>query len=396
MKVKFVAATIAPLLVAACGSLPSSGPTVSDVRGGAQQDDVSQYLVVDIDARTIEQLSARRDSGLYDSFGTDTAAPALRIGVGDVVAVTIWEVGPGGLFSGASPSSAAAAAAGAGTAQPGSASSTIPPLVVGSDGAISIPFVGRVHVAGLTPQAAEAAIRGGLEGKAMEPQVLVSVTNNVSGTVSVMGEVTGGARIPLSLRGDRILDVIAAAGGIKTPVHDTTIQLTRNGRTAAVPLKALLDDPRENIYAQPGDLITVSRETRKFVMLGAAGDNNEVPFEAASLNLIQAIGKSRGLIDSRSDAEGVFVFRYEPAEIARALDPRSPLSELGGTVPVVYRLDLADPRGYFAAQRFAVLNGDVIYVSNAPLNELQKVLSLFGTLTSPVLTGAGVYNATKD
>ncbi|MBL9009699.1 MAG: polysaccharide export protein [Alphaproteobacteria bacterium] len=394
MKVKLVAATIAPLLVAACGSLPSSGPTVSEVRGGAQHDDVSQYLVVDIDGRALDQLSTRRDAGLYDSFGTDSGAPSLHIGVGDVVAVTIWEVGPGGLFSGASPSSAVAAAAGA--EQSGSQTSTIPAQVVGSDGAISIPFVGRVRVAGMTPQGAEAAIRSGLQGKAMEPQVLVSVTNNVSGTVSVMGEVTGGARIPLSLRGDRILDVIAAAGGIKTPVHDTTIQLTRNGRTAAVPLKALLDDPRENVYALPGDLITVSRETRKFVMLGAAGDNNEVPFEAASLSLIQAIGKSRGLVDSRSDAEGVFVFRYEPAEIARALDPRSPLSELGGMVPVVYRLDLSDARGYFSAQRFAVMNGDVIYVSNAPLNELQKVFSLFGTLTSPILSGAAVYNATKD
>ena len=394
MKVKLVAATIAPLLVAACGSLPSSGPTVSEVRGGAQHDDVSQYLVVDIDGRALDQLSTRRDAGLYDSFGTDSGAPSLHIGVGDVVAVTIWEVGPGGLFSGASPSSAVAAAAGA--EQSGSQTSTIPAQVVGSDGAISIPFVGRVRVAGMTPQGAEAAIRSGLQGKAMEPQVLVSVTNNVSGTVSVMGEVTGGARIPLGLRGDRILDVIAAAGGIKTPVHVTTIQLTRNGRTAAVPLKALLDDPRENVYALPGDLITVSRETRKFVMLGAAGDNNEVPFEAASLSLIQAIGKSRGLVDSRSDAEGVFVFRYEPAEIARALDPRSPLSELGGMVPVVYRLDLSDARGYFSAQRFAVMNGDVIYVSNAPLNELQKVFSLFGTLTSPILSGAAVYNATKD
>ena len=113
MKVKLVAATIAPLLVAACGSLPSSGPTVSEVRGGAQHDDVSQYLVVDIDGRALDQLSTRRDAGLYDSFGTDSGAPSLHIGVGDVVAVTIWEVGPGGLFSGASPSSAVAAAAGA-------------------------------------------------------------------------------------------------------------------------------------------------------------------------------------------------------------------------------------------------------------------------------------------
>ena len=68
--------------------------------------------------------------------------------------------------------------------------------------------------------------------------------------------------VPLSVRGDRLLDVIATAGGIKTAVHETTIQLTRDNRTASAPLQALLDDPRENVYARPGDVITVSRETR--------------------------------------------------------------------------------------------------------------------------------------
>ncbi len=92
-----------------------------------------------------------------------------------------------------------------------------------------------------------------------------------------MGEVTGGARIPLSVRGDRLLDVIATAGGIKTAVHETTIQLTRDNRTASAPLQALLDDPRENVYARPGDVITVSRETRTFTVLGAAGQNAELP-----------------------------------------------------------------------------------------------------------------------
>jgi polysaccharide export outer membrane protein len=392
MNIKLLAATCFPLLLAGCGTLPSSGPSVSEVRGGADEDEVAQYLVVDIDARALDELSARRDLGLYDRFGDDSPAPDLHIGVGDVVAVTIWEVGPGGLFT---SGAAGAAVAAAGAEPSGSSTATIPAQTVSRDGDISVPFAGRVHVAGLTPEAAEAAIRGRLEGKAMEPQVLVTLVGNVSGTVSVMGEVTGGSRVALSLRGDRLLDVIASAGGIRTPVHETTIQLTRGGSTATVPLKALLDDPRENVYARPGDVVTVSRETRKFTILGAAGVNSETPFEAARLTLAQALGKSGGLVDSRSDAEGVFVFRYEPAEVARTLDPRSPLPEGNTVVPVVYRLDLNDPRGYFFAQRFAIVDGDMIYISNAPLNELQKVFNLFGTLTSPVLSGAAIYNSTK-
>ena len=37
------------------------------------------------------------------------------------------------------------------------------------------------------------------------------------------GEVANGARVPLSLDGDRIMDVIAAAGGYRSPVHETFV-----------------------------------------------------------------------------------------------------------------------------------------------------------------------------
>lgn len=398
MSLKPVASVCALLLLAGCGALPSSGPSVSDVRSGAYDDDASNYMLVDVDLRSIDQLAALRPTGMYDSFGDGgayAAAPDLTIGVGDAVAVSIWEVGGSGLFGGAT-SSLRGTAADIGAADVGASSATVPSQIVSADGAITVPFAGRVQVAGKTPAQAEAAIRARLEGKAMEPQVLVTVLSSISGSVSVMGEVTGGARVPLSVRGDRLLDVIATAGGIRTAVHETTIQLTRDNRTASAPLQALLDDPRENVFARPGDVITVSRETRTFTILGAAGQNAELPFTSAVMTLAQAMGRSGGLIDSRSDAEGIFIFRFEQPQIARGLDPRSPLVERGQPVPVVYRLDLSDPRGYFYAQRFALRSGDVIYVSNSPLNELQKVFNLFGSLTSPVLTGAGAYNAIKE
>ncbi|MCC6918717.1 MAG: polysaccharide export protein [Alphaproteobacteria bacterium] len=375
-------------LVSACGSLPSAGPSVTEVETGVTDDDIANYLLVDIDARIVDVLSSRRDAGLYETFGDNAPAPDLRIGVGDTVSVTIWEVGPGGLFS---PAPVAPVTEGGGAT--GASTSTIPPQIVSRDGDISIPFAGRVHVAGLTPEGAEAAIRGRLSGQAMEPQVLVSVVGNVSGTVSVMGEVTGGARVPLTLRGDRILDVIASAGGIKTPVYDTVIQLTRGGSTATVPMKVLLDNPRENIFARPGDVVTVSHDTRIFMALGASGQNAEVPFGSANLTLIQAIGKSGGVLDNRADPEGVFVMRYESPAVARELDPRSPLPEAGQPVPVVYRLDLEQAKAFFYGQRFAMVNGDIMYISTAPLEEWRKALSLFQTVVAPVTSTVGMSNA---
>jgi polysaccharide export outer membrane protein len=266
---------------------------------------------------------------------------------------------------------------------------------VSRDGAITVPFAGRVHVAGMTPAQAESAIRGALAGKAMEPQVLVTVSNNISGTVTVMGEVTGGARIPLSLSGDRLLDVIATAGGIRTPVAETVVRLTRGTRTGKAALTTILANPSENVYVRPGDVITVERETRAFVALGASGLNAQVPFERADLTLAQAIGKAGGLQDQRADAAGVFLFRYETAETARALDPQNPLPEMGQAVPVVYRLDLRDPKGFFYAQRFAVHEDDVVYVSNSRIDGMQKGLGILSLVLTPILNGAALYNTTK-
>jgi len=82
----------------------------------------------------------------------------------------------------------------------------------------------------------------------------------------------------------------------------------------------------------------------------------------------------------------VFIFRLEPrsAEIT-AESPQLATSE--GLVPVIYRIDLRDPRSLFWIQSFPVKDRDVLYVSNAPVWELQKFLNLLFTLAYPVQTG---------
>jgi polysaccharide export outer membrane protein len=88
---------------------------------------------------------------------------------------------------------------------------------------------------------------------------------------------------------------------------------------------------------------------------------------------------------SRSDAQGVFIFRLEPE---KALDwPRQPVATTpDGLVPVVYRMDLRDPASFFVMQSFPVSNKDVLYVSNAPAAELQKFLNLVFSVAYPILT----------
>ncbi len=299
-----LACAIALLSLSGCGSLPDSGPSASDVTTrevGA--DAIPRYMVVDITPTTVESLRRRGYGSFSAQFGDRRVSAEPVIGVGDTVTVTIWEAGAGGLFS--APPIADKVSSGANSA-------TIPEQVVGRDGAITVPYAGRVHVANRTTRAVQAQIERALEGKAIQPQVLVNVTKTAGDSVSVDGEVTAGARVPLSVKGDQLLDVLASAGGVRAPINETFVEMSRGLTTSRIPLIAIVNNPRENIYLHPGDTLTLVRDPQKFIAYGATGQNAEIPFDADGISLAEALAKSGGLQDNRSDPRGVFVFRYEP------------------------------------------------------------------------------------
>jgi polysaccharide export outer membrane protein len=366
---------------AGCSSLPSQGPSAMDVvqQGSpADSDIVPRFLITDLNEYSVSVLERTPMPTLYARFGDHRPPPSPLIGVGDSVTVTVWEAAAGGLFS----------APALGGVTTGSHSSVIPDQVVARDGSITVPYAGRIRVVGLTPPQIEAAIVERLSGKAIEPQALVSVSRNISNTVTVTGEVTAGARVPLSTRGDRILDVIATAGGIRAPVHSTFIALTRGNTTAQVPMQALLSNPRENVYLRPGDILTAVLDPQSFTAFGSTLRNALVNFDAVGITLEEAVAKAGGLLDLSADPQGVFVLRVEPASVARQLNPEYPIAPGQHLVNVVYRVNLKDAGTYFLARRFPVRNKDVIYVAASPSTELQKAMGLFNTLVAPAYTAA--------
>jgi len=212
---------------------------------------------------------------------------------------------------------------------------------------------------------------------------------NVSSTVTVVGEVSNSAIVPLSARGERLLDALAAVGGTRQPVNKMTIQVTRGASVQALPLDTIIRDPRQNIPLHPGDVITALFQPLSFIALGATGKNEEVNFEAQGITLAQALARVGGLLDARSNPQGVFIFRFEPQ--AALAWPRQPVSATAeGMVPVVYRIDLKNPASFFVMQSFPVNNRDILYVSNAPAAELQKFLNVVFSVAYPVLSAIQV------
>jgi polysaccharide export outer membrane protein len=345
----------------------------------------ARYEIIDLDAAVIEAMRGRALDSLLASFGDRRPSLEPVIGIGDYVAVSVWEAGSGGLFSGPLVADRFSA---------GSKSALIPEQVVSRDGAISVPYAGRIQVAGRRTQDVQALIETELAGKAIQPQVLVSVTRPISQSVTVTGEVAAGARVPLSGKGDRILDVVAGAGGMRAPVSETFVRLSRGTLTATVPMTTIVSNPRENIFLRPNDVLTLVRDPQTFLAVGALGNATEIPFQAEGITLAQALAKSRGLSDFQADPAGTFIFRFEPASIVRRLKPGSPLLATA-LVPVVYRINMRDPNSLFLTQAFRMRNRDLVYVSNAPFTEVQKVLSVFSTVTGPVTSAAAVYSVSR-
>ena len=374
-----------PLMMGGCATfpawLPSSGPSVAQV---VEQEKIDSPIpVVEVNDAVARRVLAAQRADSFAEVLSAKAPPGYVVGAGDVLEVSVWEAPPAVLFGVAVVDPRAGLTA---TRQ-----TTFPEQIVNTDGVINVPFAGTVPVAGKTPQQIEADLVMRLKGKANQPQVLVRVIRNATQNVTVVGEVTASTRMPLTAMGERLLDAVAAAGGVRQPVGKITLQLSRGGKVMAMPLDSVIQDPKQNVYLQPGDVVTALFQPLSFTALGATGKNEEVNFEAQGITLAQALGRMAGVRDTQADARGVFIFRFEEPGVVKAEGQPLPQTP-EGKVPVVYRVDLKDPRAFLVAQNFPMKNKDVVYVANAPAAELQKFMNI---LTSSIFSAAGLVNLAK-
>src|SRR5437588_1755655 len=367
---------LAILALSACAFLPTSGPSRKEVQTGAGRG----IQIVDVNDGVAHRLLESHASRLLSDALSGAPGNSEVVGPGDVLEVSIWEAPPATLFSlttGSSPPSL-----GMPSSVVPSNAATLPAQTIASDGTIYVPFAGNTLVTGKSLREIEAEITRKLRGRAHEPQVLVRLIANNTAYVTVVGDVNNSVRMPLTPRGEHLLDALAVAGGTKNPVEKMTLQVTRGDGVYSLPLETVIRDPRQNIPLRAGDVVTALFQPLSFTALGATGKSDEINFEARGISLAQALARAGGLVDTRSNAEGVFIFRFESEQALRfsADVPTTP----DGRVPVIYRVDLKDPRSFFVAQSFPMENKDVLYIANAPGSELQKFLNLLLSTIYPI------------
>jgi polysaccharide export outer membrane protein len=376
---------VAFALLPGCSLLPGTGPTSDSVNGnataGVRSDAALPYALVDVSADTIGFLSQPNVVTFQGAFPDKRPKPEQVVGVGDVLNTTIFEAAPGGLFT---PGTAAGA-------RPGNFVD-LPPQAVDQKGSIFIPYAGEIPVAGRTIPEIQQAIVARLRNRAIEPQVVISFNQQHASVVSVLGDVNTPGALPLNSVGERLLQVIARAGGPKFEAIESYVMLQRDGRHVRVLLSRVVHDPSENIFIRPNDVIFINRESPTFTALGAIQQNTfavntEIPFDVETLTMSQAIGKAGGLTDQQSDPAQVFVYRFEDRHLLEKLGVDTKKFSLD-KIPTIYHVNLRDPSGLLLASGFQMRSKDVIYIANAKVVDYYKLLTLIANTGNTVSTTA--------
>jgi polysaccharide export outer membrane protein len=363
-------------LLGGCAALPASGPTAHQVVQGTQGDrNQIGMRLIDVDSAALASVASVEAA-------TDRQVPTLvslaregntdTVGPGDVLTINIYEVGVS-LFGGSRPSQAPE------TFDPSARGELFPEVTVDREGAIKLPYVGRLQVAGRTPTEIQTMLERAYAGRSQSPQAVVQIKTNLSETVYVTGDVNKPGRIDLTLQRERLLDVIASAGGAVSQTQDMVVRFSRGGQYVEERLDRIRAGAADDLLLAAGDRIELIKEPQTFVVLGATAKVSQLPFDETNLTLAEAIARASGPNDAQADPKGVFLFRY-----AAAATPG------GERVPTIYRLNMMQPANYFLAQRFAMRDKDVILISNAAINSTAKLVAIANQLFSPFVTARAI------
>lgn len=363
-RVMRIAALLAMTALAACG-MPRSGPTRGEIISGSVERGGSTNVVM-VDSRVARAANFVPSYGFSSAFQSAGRVGADEIRPGDVLGLGIWENVDDGLL-----------------ASMGSSSTELRELQVDSAGYIFVPYAGRIRAAGNSPESLREVITSRLSSQTPDPQVMVTRVAGDGATVTVMGKVGGQGVFPIERPTRTLSAMLARAGGVDVEPEVAVVTVQRGGQSGKVWLKDLYSNARNDIALRPGDVILVEEDQRSFTALGALGGQTKVPLGNEQINVLEGVAMVGGLNSLLADPKGVFVLREEPPQVASRVLGRT----TGNIERVAYVLDLTRPDGMFLARDFLIRDGDTVYVTEAPMAQVNKTLS---AILSPVSSASSI------
>lgn len=339
------------LSLAGC-SVPSSGPSRSAVQTEANVD------IVDVTYGSVLSMQEPLQKGFPESFVRQPLPTIDRISLDEKLQLQVFENVDKGLF-------------GATEAGP----TVIAPLTVDSEGKLSVPYVGRIDAVGKSLEELRAVVEEKLAEQTPDPQVIVSRMDESGLSVSISGDIRQPGIYPLDIPTRRINALLSRAGGVAASPDQVKVEIRRGRNGGSAGLRAIQDDPRQDVAVLPGDNVVVRAEHRRVFVLGAIGAQKVIPLDQPNMVLIDAVAASGGLNNDAANPEAVYVFRRK----AQA-GTQPPKSDSVGTV---FRFNFSEPTGVLAAGEFGLWNSDVIYIAETGNVRFSRVLKLLLGVTLP-------------
>jgi polysaccharide export outer membrane protein len=206
-------------------------------------------------------------------------------------------------------------------------------------GEVTLPLIGLIRIAGMAPSEVEKLIAQRLREREylLQPEVSVTVRQNRSQAVSVLGEVVRPGRYPIQGR-FTVLDLLAVAGGL-TPKADTVVVLLRKGEggsaAPAVRIPIRLDrvaSPDRGPLDMPlnhDDMVYVGQQ-KFFYIHGEVRRPGSYPMEP-DLDVMRALSISGGVTE-RGSMGRINIHRKSEAAGAQDFSPRLTDSIMDGDV----------------------------------------------------------------
>lgn len=229
---------------------------------------------------------------------------------------------------------------------------------VGLDGAVLVPYLGRVPVAARSLDEVRRDLETRLSQYRQDPQVDVRVTEFNAHHIAVVGEVRQPNRQALTDRPLTVIDAINAAGGFVGDPARTPVTLIREGVERGVDVGGFLDHGQALPEMREGDVLRVggrraalSDAPRPHVLVHRGGDHaDRVAMEAGTLTLAQ-------LPVMPAPGAGVYVLRATGSEIQS------------------FGLSADAARDPALGGRFALRPGDVVTIQPSPARDPDRLVA---------------------
>ena len=293
---------------------------------------------------------------------------------------------------------------------------------VNNQGYIFFPFVGKILAKGRTTAQIRTELLPKLGKYLKDPQISVSIASYKSQHASISGQVSKAQVYPINGSALTVRDAIAGAGGLKqmsfkvkglsrskSRSHGNGVSysisgsndyqriespkralLTRaNGQRIIVDLEELLlkGNNSHNYVLWGGDALHIQRpeqlhsntglktaqaeKLRKVFMMGELKSPGTIIMEDHGMTLAEALSDRGGFNEKTTNPRGVFVVRA---------------SSNSRGLPVIYQLTLQSIHSMILAEKFALHERDIVYITAAPVSRwsrvIQQVLPFLSTASS--------------